>query len=599
MRRRCGLVVLACCALLCLSAQAAPDLSNGVQVLAMLADPYGANTYLLKDQFELLGWEVTLMGIDRSVPACSRLCSTLFADASVDGIESAAAYDVLVVMPTPGTFQRRPNPVGDLRDSDRAVGLVQEAHEAGLTLYTGCSGILLFGDAGLLEGANVVAHPNRMGNCNAYGANCTRGSQTVPPMIDEQLVTATNQRVWPQEIAAAIARSLDANVPFAPSLDPITVVDVEIPAAPVPSDEAAIEARAFGGSLAEVGRDVCAVDGGSVLVGMRYSADRREDVLVIRLDSDGSVVWAKAIGGPGRDFGEAVCPAEDGGVFVAGYTTSAGQGSEDVLVAKLSRTGELEWVSTFGGSDYDAAFDLCPTSGGGVAVCGLTYSFGAGISDVYVVKVGSDGRAVWTKTYGGERIDRGSSIRRLADGGYIVGGGTSSFGAGNVDMYVVRLDSSGNEVWAKAYGRNVYDTASRVIPLRDGGFLVAGHGDLEGSELMALTVVRLNADGDEVWTSRFGSHRAYDYGLDAVELSSGGYLVAGASNDRDSRANDIWIHRVDDAGESTATYRFGGEGPEWPGGVCFSGVDTALVVGFTSSDTRGSYDVLLLRMAIE
>jgi putative intracellular protease/amidase len=598
MRRFVVLVLIASTAIgIC--GHAAPDLSDGVQVLAMLADPYGANTYLLKDQFELLGWEVTLMGIDRSVPACSRLCSTLFADASVDEIESATAYDVLVVMPTPGTFQRKPNPVGDLRDNERAVGLVQEAYEAGLTLYTGCSGILLFGDAGLLEGASVIAHPNRMANCRDYGADCTRGSQTVPPMIDGQLVTATNQRVWPQEIAAATARSLDANATFTPSLDLITLVDVEIPATPIPSDEAAIEARAFGGSLAEVGRDVCAVDGGTVLVGMRYAADRREDVLVIKLDSGGSVEWAKSIGGPGRDVGEAVCPSEDGGVFVAGYTTSAGQGAEDVLVAKLSRSGELEWVSTFGGSDYDAAFDLCTTSGGGVAVCGLTYSSGAGISDVYVVKVGSDGRAVWTRTYGGERIDRGSGIRCLADGGYIVAGGTSSFGAGNVDMYVVRLDSSGREVWAKAYGRSAYDTASCVVPLRDGGFLVTGYGDLEGTELMALTVVRLDGNGEEVWTSRFGSPRAYDYGVDAIELGSSGYLVAGASNDRDSGANDVWIHRVDDEGESTATYWFGGDGTEWPGGICLSDAGTALVVGSTSSDTRGSYDVLLLEVTIE
>ena len=597
--RRIALAAFVACAVLHVAVYSAPDLSDGVQVLAMLANPYGANTFLLKDQFELLGWEVTLMGINRSVPACSRLCPTLFADASVDEIASASAYDVLVVMPTPGTFQRKPNPVGDLRESELAVGLTQEAYEAGLTLYTGCSGILLFGDAGLLEGASVVAHPNRMGNCLEYGADCTRGSQTVPPMIDGQLVTATSQRFWPLEIAAAVARSLDAHSTFTPSLDLITAVDVDAHAVRIHSDEAAIEAWGFGGSLAEVGRDVCRVGGGTVLAGMRYSPDRREDVLVVRLDPDGDVEWAKAIGGPGRDFGEAVCPSEDGGVFVAGYTTSAGRGMEDVLVAKLSRTGDLEWVSTFGGADYDAAFDLCPTSGGGVAVCGLTYSSGAGISDVYVVKVGPDGQAAWTKTYGGERVDRGHSIRCLPDGGYIIAGGTSSFGAGNVDMYVLRLDSSGRELWANAYGRSVYDVAMNVHPIRDGGFLVTGHGDLEGSELMALTVMRLGGDGEEIWTSRFGSSRAYDYGLAAVELDSGGYLVAAASNDRDSRASDIWIHRVDDSGNSTTTYWFGGDGADWPGGVCLSGDGAVMVTGITSSDAERSYDLLLLEVALE
>jgi putative intracellular protease/amidase len=598
MRRYVAFTLLASIGL-CVCGISAPDLSNGVQVLAMLANPYGANTYLLKNQFELMGWEVTLMGINRSVPACSRLCPTLFADASVDEIGTASDYDVLVVMPTPGTFQRKANPVGDLRDSERAVGLVREAHEAGLTLYTGCSGILLFGDAGLLEGANIIAHPNRMANCGTYGANCTRGSQTVPPMIDGQLVTATNQRVWPQEIAAAIARSLDANATFSPTLNSITALDVTTAVEAVESNEPTIEAWALGGSLAEVGRDVCSVGRGAVLVGMRYSPDRREDVLVVKLDSAGGIEWAKAVGGPGRDFGEAVCASEDGGVFVAGYTTSAGQGAEDVLVIKLSSAGELEWASTFGGADYDAAFDLCSTSGGGVAVCGLTYSFGAGLSDLYVIKVGPGGQAAWSRTYGGDRIDRGSSIRRLADGGYIVGGGTSSFGAGNLDMYVVRLDSTGEEVWANAYGRNVYDTASCVIPIEDGGFLVTGHGDLEGSELMALTVVRIDDAGDELWTSRFGERRNYDYGLNAVELGSGDFLVAGVTNFPDPGTNDIWLHVVDEDGDSTADYRFGGSAPDWPGGICITEEGSVLVAGCTASYGQGSYDAILLEFSLE
>jgi hypothetical protein len=116
---------------------------------------------------------------------------------------------------------------------------------------------------------------------------------------------------------------------------------------------------------------------------------------------------------------------------------------------------------------------------------------------------------------------------------------------------------------------------------------------------MALTVVRLGADGQEIWTSRFGSSRAYDYGLAAVELASGGYLVAGGSNNRDSRASDIWIHRVDETGSSTATYWFGGSGPDWPGGICLSDDGAVIVTGITSAGAQGGYDLLLLEVALE
>jgi len=597
MRRWAVLAVLACVTVGWAGASA-PDLSDGIQVLAMLANPYGANTYLLKTQFELLGWDVSLMGIDRSVPACSRLCSTLFADLSVEDVGSATAYDVLVVMPTPGTFQRKPNPVGDLRDSDRAVALVREAFDEGVTLYTGCSGILLFGDAGLLEGASVIAHANRMANCRDYGAECTRGSQTMPPMVDGQLVTATNQRVWPMEIAAAIARSLDAQTLFTPSIDSITAIDIEPTVQQAQSDDASVLARTLGDELADVGRDVCAVEGGTVLVGTRISPDRREDILAAKLDPAGNVEWAVSIGGPGRDLGEAVCVAEDGGAFIAGTTTSAGRGMEDVLVLKLSAAGDLEWSSTFGGADYDAGFDLCPADGGGVAVCGLTYSAGAGISDLYVIRVGPEGQQVWTKTYGGEKIERGHSIRRLADGGYIVGGGTSSSGAGNLDMYVLRLDSTGREVWEKTYGRRVYDHANRVIPTRDGGFLVTGHGDLEGSELMALTLVRLDASGNELWTSRLGSGRDFDYGIDAVELESGGFLVAGMTDNGSPGVHDVWLQIVGEDGRETSVTRFGGGASDWPGGVHLGPDGTALIVGTTASFGQGSFDVLLLEVSL-
>ena len=596
--RRCCL--LAALAVLTLSSLAlpAPDFSDGVQVLAMLAAPYGANTHLLKTQFELLGWEVTLAGIQSSIPACSRLCSTLFVDLVVDEIDSAAAYDVLVVMPTPGTFQRVRDPVGDLRASERAVALVQEAYAGGASLYTGCSGVLLFGEAGLLEGALVVAHPNRMANCASYGAECTRGSQTVPPMIDGQLVTATNQRVWPLEIAAAIARSLDAQATLSPSIGSVTAVDMDVTVEAVASDDPTIRAWTLGGDLPDIGRDVCVVADGTILVGTTTTPDRREDVWVAKLAADGAVVWSKAIGGAGRDLGEAVCPADDGGTFIAGTTTSAGAGAEDVLVVKLASDGSLEWVAVFGGVDYDAAFDLCPAAAGAVAVCGLTYSSGAGISDVYVVKVGSDGQQVWAKTYGGANIDRGHSIRSLDDGGFLVAGGTSSSGAGNVDMLLLRLDSAGRELWSKPYGRNVYDIASSSIPLREGGFLLTGHGDQEGTELMALTVVRVDASGDEIWTRRFGSGRDYDYGMDAVELPSGGFLVAGMTDDPSPGVHDIWLHLLDGDGRSTSNIRFGGEASDWPVAVCLGRDGDVLVLGGTGSYGSGSFDALLLELSL-
>ena len=165
-------------------------------------------------------------------------------------------------------------------------------------------------------------------------------------------------------------------------------------------------------------------------------------------------------------------------------------------------------------------------------------------------------------------------------------------------MYVLRLDETGRELWSHAYGRSAYDIAVSAIPLEDGGFLVTGHGDREGSEVMALTVVRIDADGDELWTSRFGSSRDYDYGVDAVELESGQLLVAGVTNEPDPGENDVWLHVLDVGGNSIAEYTIGGGEAEWAGGLALRSDGTALVVGQTASYGAGGFDVLLVDLTL-
>ena len=118
--------------------------------------------------------------------------------------------------------------------------MLADPYEAGLTLCAGCSGALLLGDAGLLEGANVIAHPERLGNCRI-------GGRTVPPMVDGRLATAAGQRGSPMEITVAITRSLDADSMFSPFLDLITALDLEPLIEEVECSEATSNWRTGGG----------------------------------------------------------------------------------------------------------------------------------------------------------------------------------------------------------------------------------------------------------------------------------------------------------------------------------------------------------------
>ncbi|MDI6862989.1 MAG: hypothetical protein QMC97_06360 [Pseudothermotoga sp.] len=102
------------------------------------------------------------------------------------------------------------------------------------------------------------------------------------------------------------------------------------------------------------------------------------------------------------------------------------------------------WQKAFGGSEWDVAYSIRQTTDGGYIVAGYTESFGAGEEDVYVLKLDADGNKLWEKTFGEEYSDEAYSIQQTNDEGYIVAGYTESFGAGSRDVYVLKLDKYGN-----------------------------------------------------------------------------------------------------------------------------------------------------------
>ena len=116
----------------------------------------------------------------------------------------------------------------------------------------------------------------------------------------------------------------------------------------------------------------------------------------------------------------------------------------DVYVIKLNANGNLQWTKTIGGKEDDKGYSLIQTSDGGYAIAGTTTSFGAGDEDVYVVKLDANGNLQWTKTIGGTELDLGHSLIQTSDGDYAIAGHTISFGAGETDVYVVKLDKNGD-----------------------------------------------------------------------------------------------------------------------------------------------------------
>ena len=189
-----------------------------------------------------------------------------------------------------------------------------------------------------------------------------------------------------------------------------------------------------------------------------------------------------AIGGSHDDLGLSIIQTKDGGYAITGYTYSyADTTNGDIYVMKLDYKGGLKWTQAIGGKGRDIGNSIAQTSDGGYIIAGTTNSFGAGNYDVYVIKLDSLGNVKWTSTIGGTGDDEGVSVVQANDGGYIVAGYTNSFGAGSYDMYVVKLDSGGSIKWTHTIGGAGADFASKIITTKDRGYVLAGYTNSFGA----------------------------------------------------------------------------------------------------------------------
>ncbi len=311
------------------------------------------------------------------------------------------------------------------------------------------------------------------------------------------------------------------------------------------------------------------------------------DFWVLCLSENGSIIWQKTFGGSDDDYANAVAIAPNGDIIVAGDTSSFGNGGWDTLVIRLDGRGNVKWEKTYGGEDDEYANAVAIAPNGDIITAGSTSSFGAGNADIWVMRLNANGNVKWQMTYGGPKDDEAYGVALTSGGDIIVSGYTESFGAGDWDAWILRLSGNGDVIWQKTYGGKKSDEINAVTPASNGDIIVAGDTSSFGAGGSDFWVLRLSGNGKPEWSRTYGGKKD-DYANAVALTPNGDIIVAGGTYSFGAGGKDLWILSLDGKGNVEWEKTYGEKHDDTANGVTFAPNGDILIAGGTYRITSGA-----------
>jgi hypothetical protein len=337
------------------------------------------------------------------------------------------------------------------------------------------------------------------------------------------------------------------------------------------------------------------VGGGYYVTGFTWSYGAGfRDWYMMKIDADANVLWTKIYGGSNRDDTYDIKSTDDGGFMIAGTTKTFGQGDGDAYIAKLDSSGALIWNKVYGTGNFEGFNHIRKTDDGGFVFIGLSLNWSSQNGDILLMKTDSAGNELWTRTFGGPGIEQVSSITDTDDGGYHLVGQTNSYGAGDYDIYLLKLDSAFNLEWTKTFGGTGIEEGGDITATSDGGYMLTGMTESFGAGGSDMYWVKLDSTYNVLWSKTYGDI-GDDVGGDLTESANGDFLAVGTYDSLGFGKEDIMTLKIAANGNVLSSHIVGGPEVDEAGPMKPHSNGGFLIFASTASYGAGKEDIYVLK----
>ncbi len=407
--------------------------------------------------------------------------------------------------------------------------------------------------------------------------------------------------------------------------------------------------KSFGGSGEDTAKAIIStVDGGYAVFGFSNSTDgdlqgkttEVNDYWLLKFDADDNLQWNKTYGGSKDDRGQSVVQTKDGGFALTGYSqsndgdASNNEGLHDNWIVKLDPSGVLEWEKSFGFSGHDHSYDILHTEDNGFFFVGFLDITSAradgntekansltrhGIGEFWGTKIDDKGDLQWRGYFGGTNNDRAHAVVQADDGGFVMTGFTESDDfditntRGSYDFWVVKVDDKGNFVWESSFGGSGIEISQDIAKTTDGGYVITGNTFSSDTDVSKnngesdIWLIKVDDAGQLVWEKSFGGS-GFELAEGLSLMSDGGFMIVGNSKSSDGDTienageNDIWVIRTDGNGQMKWQKSIGGSDLDYGFDIIEKQDGSIMVVGETLSQNflgiqnKGLTDAVVIKL---